>query len=1085
MKKLVKIIITNLLTFVLLLANFNFGVINRVGKASANEKTEITNGSSIYNQASIQPDDFEKYPDKHPFTASKDENFMMVKENELLLYYSKKNNNSYGTRIYENFNQTTSFKDAANGSEENIELSFVTAVSVDITGSGRKDHVIYYGVNKDKKLTLVIYNAVDRKYYARLEIGDVSSWIDEMHLWSYKSFINITAGDYDGNGIDEIACTNANNGVEIIEVYGNKNKEYYMDRIKTLQLRDLLKENVFNGSVFEDSDYIYMRPVISLTSGNFDTDNNDELAVGISSNDTDPYDEIPIGAITMNIAMINAPFNASNIMKTSVYRVEEKTDEENLDAEYYRVLYSGQISSGDIDGDRIDEVVISGYTGVVTKEDNELSDIYDAESDKIGLCYAKLIDGNIAYSSISVVQMTTFIYEGFYYLTNDEWPPLTIATAKLNGAYGKASVFVGGSIYDFIADEAVLAYNFQYFSEESFEESDAYVEHVTVGTFTSKDPKTGEEIINEQFIFSISMKESLYFNYTYQIGYIGKNDDKFFDNTSVLKKEVENSNFIVFRGKHDVNETGCGTAVVPVCVDNDNDGIKVRYSDTEYFYADPNVVVVLQAAPYFSELGGYDDFDGSTSYSVTTSKTLTDISGKNLSLGVGLKFKWGADEVGEVEAKVGYAMDISWEYEDSYTTSYTTTFEAGAYDTVVVDRTPYIMYEYTILDDDGNDTEDVIYFMEPLQPVYYQLSVDEYNTFVKDYNKRVEDCNYENINSTKVLLKEIDDTILPSNTQGNPGNYHKLISDGQFISKGTYALSYNGGSISSEFSEEFEAASSVNYAHGLSLEVEGTYSFGGIFEMGGYLEFSMQRVFGSGEAVVEGSATGGTVVNIDIESYVENGISRSTVEMFGFNWRSALWKRELMTDDSGNSYSIPVVGYIVTNVTRPQPAPTNIDTTLSLNGQEVIIVWENLGSNNESLLGYEIFRSYDARTPEKIATRDMVGSGVTTYTDTSKLKYGKIYTYYVVAVYKYGSNREYLSLQSESSNIVWGIAAINSGAGNDSGSNGDVNFNNNSNLQTGTFISNGSLMTVIGMVVVFAIGAVVTIIIAKKRKVNE
>ena len=39
-----------------------------------------------------------------------------------------------------------------------------------------------------------------------------------------------------------------------------------MKSVNLCLLRDLLKENVFNGSVFEDSDYIYMRPVISLTS---------------------------------------------------------------------------------------------------------------------------------------------------------------------------------------------------------------------------------------------------------------------------------------------------------------------------------------------------------------------------------------------------------------------------------------------------------------------------------------------------------------------------------------------------------------------------------------------------------------------------------------------------------------------------------------------------------------------------------------------------------------------------------------------------------------------------------------------------
>ena len=40
-------------------------------------------------------------------------------------------------------------------------------------------------------------------------------------------------------------------------------------------------------------------------------------------------------------------------------------------------------------------------------------------------------------------------------------------------------------------------------------------------------------------------------------------------------------------------------------------------------------------------------------------------------------------------------------------------------------------------------------------------------------------------------------------------------------------------------------------------------------------------------------------------------------------------------------------------------------------------------------------------------------------------------------------------------------------------------------MQTGTFISNGSVVTIIGMIAVFAVGALITIIYMKKRKVNE
>ena len=36
---------------------------------------------------------------------------------------------------------------------------------------------------------------------------------------SYKTLFSVTAGDYDADGIDEIACTDADMGVQMVEIY--------------------------------------------------------------------------------------------------------------------------------------------------------------------------------------------------------------------------------------------------------------------------------------------------------------------------------------------------------------------------------------------------------------------------------------------------------------------------------------------------------------------------------------------------------------------------------------------------------------------------------------------------------------------------------------------------------------------------------------------------------------------------------------------------------------------------------------------------------------------------------------------------
>ena len=485
-------------------------------------------------------------------------------------------------------------------------------------------------------------------------------------------------------------------------------------------------------------------------------------------------------------------------------------------------------------------------------------------------------------------------------------------------------------------------------------------------------------------------------------------------------------------------DTNYGTALVPVAVDIDNDGLLVKHVKTSYFYEDPSVEAVLQAAPYFDELGSWNEFNSSTIYSITVSRSLIDLSGYSHSIHAGFKGKVGGDLTGELELKIGYALDMDFEHEKVYTTAYTTTFEAGSYDTVVVQRTPYVCYEYAYVDLSGElltgEEAGTVVLMEAMHPVYFQLSVDEYNRFVDEYNAMASRHDEQGLaaDGTKIKtmgdsyrLRKITDDILPSDATGNPQNYRSTLYGGEYISQGTYALSTNGGYTTSEFSKEVEESYSAVYAHGMHFEIEGVLPTPLGVNAGAFAETSFQETCGYGNATINGTATGGSVANIIPSNYSES--EQVTLKLYGFNWRCALWKQSLMTDVDGNPYCdsngnailVPVVGYVVTNVKRPVAAPTGVDAYLSGNGYEVTVDWQPFADTADAPVGYYIYRACDNQTPVQVNDSILL-STASSFVDSSALKPGKIYTYYVAACYNDGGS-SYLTMNSKSSTVVFGI----------------------------------------------------------------
>ena len=84
--------------------------------------------------------------------------------------------------------------------------------------------------------------------------------------------------------------------------------------------------------------------------------------------------------------------------------------------------------------------------------------------------------------------------------------------------------------------------------------------------------------------------------------------------------------------------------------------------------------------------------------------------------------------------------------------------------------------------------------------------------------------------------------------------------------------------------------------------------------------------------------------------------------------------------------------------------------------------WIPSPDSGGALLGYYIYRSCDGEDPMQV-NASLLSPTDSSFVDSTPLKPGKLYTYYVVARYDNGSSK-YLTMNSKSSTVVWGIPQL-------------------------------------------------------------
>lgn len=485
----------------------------------------------------------------------------------------------------------------------------------------------------------------------------------------------------------------------------------------------------------------------------------------------------------------------------------------------------------------------------------------------------------------------------------------------------------------------------------------------------------------EQVMFTVGWKSSGHDQYTYKLILTGVSDnayysvfnaagDRYYYDDNYMGLEDEDGSFY---------DDEPGINYVPVAVDIDNDGLKLGYAGKTYAYTDPEVVAILQAAPYFSEA----DNAGQTTYTISTSYTKTSTSSNSVSFGVGVTSEIEAGAYrGGVEA--GYALDWEESFEKALTTTKSIAFTAGEKDTVIVQRTPVTIYAYAIWDDDINywqtkaDGTPVILYVEvPIGPAYYQLTVDKYNEFVDEY------ADYMKGKGSVSTLSKITDSVIPLNADGNPQNYyHRWTSagtGGKAISDDSFALSTGDSSITSsvDIEESFTEGTSMSHGFHFSTQHGAEIPFR-LFKATVQIYFELDYSHSTGHYTTEGKAKGssGTVNNVK----VSNELPAEIASQYGFNWQFGLWESSVQKDASGDNIYIPVLGYVTTNVTAPAAPVTDLKSTV--NSNKVKLSWSNPNNKAEnSWRANKGFNVYVERGDKYVKLNDSVITG-TTYTYT-------------------------------------------------------------------------------------------------------
>lgn len=894
------------------------------------------------------------------------------------------------------------------------DLCYATGVAFDPTGCGRKNYIAVLGFHNTGSCTtsaayLYIFN------------GDTSSLvmtetIDEGNFnWAYKAsdkldldnvdagnFFQITAGDYNGDGKDSLVIYDGCATVDCaLRQYDFDGKTGTMSSIKLYDGADSKYLGYLNAgwyatknagtfwsySTVEDQKVYGMMHKnlnVCLESGDINGDGIDDLAVvSCTGGLTKEEGNGNISQVATTLAVGFGKKTASTVADLTISKQEIYNNDNG------RTPAAPGVSIGDIDGDGDNEVVVAGFCSHP-----------DANKPK------NLEDGNVVFAFYKASGTELTLTNGVQTLTTispiskgdsvrstqeNTWQQFSVECVNFDGSNdeGKKSkdyIFLNGYVYQLDGNNTP-----QKVSVTGAPDTELF-SSVTTNLFGSNENKYD---IDEVFIFSAAVgnfigsangAEQLTLTVGFKVNE-GKSSDA--DNNGYYLGEVTIMNisgtlqgtlselpqdnpaagrtnegvYVGFNAENtDVNQYYKGgfngLSYIRVACDIGTDSVIGEYVKTEAFYSDPEVVAVLQAAPYFKEL---EAGNSSTVYSYSETYGTATTTGYDFTVGFGIcaeletsHFKMEVDET--------IKSSLSEEFEKSIETTYTTEFEANDLNQVILRRKLYYNYIYKIKTYNGQlpsgitDQNDGSICITVLRnPSVTALTFDQYDAYANWYNKKMQENNITDRLNT--ISKDKLDHYHLLNNEGNPGGYASSLKEYgssafSMAKDDTWVqLSNASGTISQQFESAVESAYTQTTSTGVEVNIKamGGASFAGNGAFAG-VQASMEYV--STEA-----STVSTVNTVTTKGTVQ-GIA-SSLSDYGFQWQLIGW-RAADSYPMFNSKDVLFVGYLVTDVkSLPEPV-SDLKESFSQETDAVTLTWTSPdGDDRPEITDFYIYQDGD------------------------------------------------------------------------------------------------------------------------------
>ena len=818
----------------------------------------------------------------------------------------------------------------------------------------------------------------DRKVSNVVQIGDGndSEYIKKLKFYQTRAMLSLAAGDFDGDGKDTLMIYTPGNNKDTATVDSIKEYTFSGGKLdegkRVINLGDVIDggREALKAMLYHDGNgdnELRAHLSVDMEVGDVDMDGIDELAMTVNVNDLketsyDGHTELEKSYLTVY---------DYNDKSSWTQKLNKKLLNSN-DGASGRARFAG-VTIGYVSdapsGSMPPEVVAVGYY-------DKNGNYKDCDFDK-----SKLLAYSYQYSTkdnswTEKFKATEVVTNGF---TNtgtkgdDVQNPIAVAAVAADGVNSQEYLFISGSMY-----KVGTVNGSQQLS-------------ILDGSNKGHDRWLGGRLINNSGILDYAvgnfdgnkqgMEQVYYVEYRKQETF-----DKQFLKIGQLYKDSAGSTFSRWEDDWTYYDKGnCNLAIATADVNNDAMLAKIKSVSTGY--TDPKVMAILEASPHFAEVNDGDIGNSQTGIGYSKDNTVAVTASGSFGFDIMAGFEYVAPLIetgGGVEFNTSHTFTVG--ATKSTSKKITVEYSNDTNDNMVLMyATLMTYYEYQVKYPDGTKKGNSpkltssMTLAVPGNPSMNMVSVDTYNKAASAYE------GMQQIGSNLHL-----------GTSGQPNTYRSSMPSGSHSEQSGKVGHYkDSGTQLQSFTTATSSGVNFEYTYEGSVQMYGVV---GGFKAGGGYHWGASagtETVNTEEITKLGSVTGG-------------GDSR-----YNFDWSFGTWTVPFNGDE------VPVLGYVVSNVTAP-PSPAQ---DLSLSEQttnSMVLSWE---SGDRPAEYYKIYRYLEDNKEEPFVLIDTVDAA-----ESSSGQYE--YTLKDLAPntkYRYAITSGYYTSQEESveSEIIAGTTLAN------------------------------------------------------------